>query len=303
MKKETSNLNLFLATTIILFTVLSLSFSFVSASWLSDFWGKITGNAITAPSNGLIAYYPFDGNANDASGNGYNANSAPGIGCNAEGKIGKACSFASNTYVSISSNSALETSGTKTISLWVKPTSSTGTIISKYESDTYEDGFKFDVNWANIKNSATAWFGNSYSLPLNTWSHVAYTWNTNSGKIRVYVNGVFVSESNTISGSFNGNSAPLIFGASIYGPSNSVCYWDSCFYKGLIDEARIYNRILSDDEIKGLAGVDTAPTPVTCTSFTYSAWSACSSSGTQTRTVASSSPSGCTGGSPVLSQA
>jgi hypothetical protein len=40
----------------------------------------------------------------------------------------------------------------------------------------------------------------------------------------------------------------------------------------------------------------------TCTSFTYSAWSACDSSGTQTETVVSSSPSGCAGGSPVLSQ-
>ncbi|MFZ2975700.1 MAG: hypothetical protein WA055_03720 [Candidatus Moraniibacteriota bacterium] len=41
--------------------------------------------------------------------------------------------------------------------------------------------------------------------------------------------------------------------------------------------------------------------PVTCTSFTYSAWSVCIG-GTQTRTVTSSSPSGCTGGSPILSQ-
>jgi cytochrome c len=42
---------------------------------------------------------------------------------------------------------------------------------------------------------------------------------------------------------------------------------------------------------------------VTCTSFTYSAWSACASNSTQTRTVASSSPAGCTGGAPVLSEA
>jgi hypothetical protein len=45
-----------------------------------------------------------------------------------------------------------------------------------------------------------------------------------------------------------------------------------------------------------------APAPATCTSFTYSAWGACQSNNTQTRTVASSSPTGCTGGSPVLSQ-
>jgi hypothetical protein len=40
-----------------------------------------------------------------------------------------------------------------------------------------------------------------------------------------------------------------------------------------------------------------------CTSFNYSNWSACSSSGIQTRTVTSSYPSGCTGGNPVTSQA
>jgi hypothetical protein len=40
----------------------------------------------------------------------------------------------------------------------------------------------------------------------------------------------------------------------------------------------------------------------TCSSFTYSAWGACQSDNTQTRTVATSSPAGCTGGTPILSQ-
>jgi hypothetical protein len=43
-------------------------------------------------------------------------------------------------------------------------------------------------------------------------------------------------------------------------------------------------------------------TPSTCASFTYSAWGACQADGTQTRTVATSSPAGCTGGTPVTSQ-
>lgn len=42
--------------------------------------------------------------------------------------------------------------------------------------------------------------------------------------------------------------------------------------------------------------------PVTCTSFTYSDFGACQPDGTQTRTVLTSSPAGCTGGSPVLTQ-
>lgn len=50
------------------------------------------------------------------------------------------------------------------------------------------------------------------------------------------------------------------------------------------------------------ASVAIAAPVTTCTSFTYSNWGTCSSSGTQIRSVATSTPSGCTGGSPVLSQ-
>lgn len=47
---------------------------------------------------------------------------------------------------------------------------------------------------------------------------------------------------------------------------------------------------------------DASLSPTTCTSFTYSDWGACQPDGTQTRTVVSSSPEGCTGGTPVLTQ-
>ena len=50
-------------------------------------------------------------------------------------------------------------------------------------------------------------------------------------------------------------------------------------------------------------GNGSCPAPLACTSFTYSAFGACQSNDTQTRTVTSSAPTGCTGGTPVLSQA
>jgi hypothetical protein len=43
------------------------------------------------------------------------------------------------------------------------------------------------------------------------------------------------------------------------------------------------------------------PSPA-CTSFTYSDWGPCQSNNTQTRTLVSSLPAGCTGGTPVLTQ-
>lgn len=49
------------------------------------------------------------------------------------------------------------------------------------------------------------------------------------------------------------------------------------------------------------ASVGTSPA-VTCTSFNYTEWSTCTSSGTQNRSLLSSSPAGCIGGEPVLIQ-
>ncbi|GEM_PF-2523490 len=46
----------------------------------------------------------------------------------------------------------------------------------------------------------------------------------------------------------------------------------------------------------------TTPATNICTSFSYSNWTTCLSSGTQTRNVMSKSPIGCTGGSPLTSQ-
>jgi len=61
--------------------------------------------------------------------------------------------------------------------------------------------------------------------------------------------------------------------------------------------------VLHPENIPGASdgGTPTPPPPSSCT-YTYSAWGACQSNSTQTRTVSASSPSGCTGGSPVLSQ-
>lgn len=79
--------------------------------------------------------------------------------------------------------------------------------------------------------------------------------------------------------------------------------WGACSVSG--NQTRICTKT------KDCLLIDT-PSPITiqpctyippvCASWTYSTWSSCSSSGTQTRNIISSSPSNCTGGSPILSQ-
>ena len=51
------------------------------------------------------------------------------------------------------------------------------------------------------------------------------------------------------------------------------------------------------------ANMPGGPGTATCTAFTYSAYGTCQADSTQTRTVLTSTPAGCTGGSPVTSQA
>ena len=84
----------------------------------------------------------------------------------------------------------------------------------------------------------------------------------------------------------------------------------SMIVTSLSQGATYYFAIKTSDEVpntSALSNVIWATTqggtpPSACTSFTYSDWSACQPNSTQSRTVVSSLPQGCTGGNPVLSQ-
>ena len=60
---------------------------------------------------------------------------------------------------------------------------------------------------------------------------------------------------------------------------------------GNIEEKKIENTTSSE-----------STSTSTCTAWTYSDWGDCQSDSTQTRTILTSSPEGCIGGSPVTSQ-
>jgi hypothetical protein len=79
------------------------------------------------------------------------------------------------------------------------------------------------------------------AIPLNTWTHLASTYD--GANMRFYVNGVLVG---TTAGSGSINVAN---GAFRVGGNNSAPLGQGEFFKGLIDEVRVYNRALSAAEI------------------------------------------------------
>jgi hypothetical protein len=161
------------------------------------------------------------------------------------GRFGHALSFnGTNAWVTVPDSNALDLTSAMTIEAWVNPSLLTNwrTILMKeapsglsyslYGSNGTRPATFLRVGGADVGRAGTA------ALPLNTWSHVAATYDSTT--LKLYVNGVLVS-----SGAIAGNlilpsNNPLRIGG------NST--WGE-YFAGMIDEVRIYSRVLTATEI------------------------------------------------------
>ena len=84
----------------------------------------------------------------------------------------------------------------------------------------------------------TQFLSGTTANPVNTWTHVALTYD--GATLRLYINGTQVA-SRAATGAIQTTNSPLwIGGNSPYGE----------YFQGLIDEARVYNRALTQAEIQ-----------------------------------------------------
>src|ERR1019366_3185308 len=108
----------------------------------------VNGYSQSFLTNGLVAYYPFNGNANDASGNGNNGTVYGAIlTTDRFGNSNSAYSFdGASSYIEVPSNASLLFSNQLTISAWIKWVSFPGSqfsIVSKIYEDGWTGGFDF----------------------------------------------------------------------------------------------------------------------------------------------------------------
>jgi hypothetical protein len=209
----------------------------------------------TALSQGLVGYWPLDGNTiswttntfNDTSGNSNNATST-GMSTSTSivaGHIGQALKFnGSSQYLSVPSSSSLNLSSNLTISAWVYPTAfgSLEGIVSKYNSNSgneYLLRLSGSSPYNTIDCGGATDFSGTTPLSLNRWQFVACTISGTTGKI--YINGTLDSTGTV---SVSTGSDPVTIGSDFL-PSKRV-------WNGRIDDVRIYNRPLSSAEIAQL---------------------------------------------------
>ena len=202
------------------------------------------------PTNGLVGWWPFNGNANDESGNG-NHGTVYGATLTSDrnGEGNKAYNFDGvDDYINFGgdTNYAPTTLKTVSFSFWIK-NKGFGTILSKYYNlDAGNSNFAFILDKNNSEFRITGNGTNIISTNSNvfeTWQHVVGIYNLNNSISNLYVNGLFVSSGNVNLNSII-SSSDLIAG-KVDGPLPG-------YFTGLIDDIAIYNRVLSQQEITAL---------------------------------------------------
>lgn len=208
-------------------------------------------------SNDFVANWRFDeGLGLIASDDTYNDNHGAINGATwISGVYGTALSFDGiDDYVEVPDSSSLDITQGLTIGCWVKiDTLGTGPIIlSKFWDDNDEawyiccqpDGTLQFVIAQDPDNDPTNSYIDSNSLLVeNTLYYISVVYDGYNNQLLLYINGV-LDNSKTISYGLRGGNQPIRIGAYRNNPGSI-----SGFINGTIDEVRIYDRVLSSDEI------------------------------------------------------
>jgi len=196
--------------------------------------------------DGLIAYYPLAGNANDASGNGYNGTpSGTTLTNNHFGESNSALWFNGAT-ASISCSIPIIPTGTapRTVALWAKalPNATHGANLVWWGSPQNYEGFGILNNSSPFTWQAESYGGgddvNSGVVVDGNWHHVVTSYDGTN--LSISLDGILRARDSRLLGT---PSSDVLIGD---GPTPNT------FFTGAIDSVRIYNRALSSGEVFAL---------------------------------------------------
>ncbi len=207
--------------------------------------------------SGLVAYYPFNGNANDASGGHHN-----GIVRGAQltqdrfGNPNSAYYFNGNTaFISLPDSVAFK-SQAYTITMWFAPErypEQADFLISKGQNN-------FEMHTGSERNGESAmkflprfaqgadWHTPANTYRLNEWQQVTVTYNPRQNDMHFFING----SEKALSGPM---TTPLTPDSQV--PARLGMRTDGTLpFKGKLDDVRIFNRALSPNEVTQLFNVE-----------------------------------------------
>ena len=153
-----------------------------------------------------------------------------------------------NDYVNLGTNTSLNTGDNVTIAAWVKPSVLSGRYVIYSNRSSNQTGSSQLEIGSSDGNVNTAYLtipgifavkASSNSITVNNWQYVVYT---RVGSLQsIYINGVNVTES-VVAATFSDNNSNKTIGAGVL--------TSPFYFKGQISAVQIYNRGLSNEEIK-----------------------------------------------------
>ncbi len=217
------------------------------------------------PRQGLMAHYPFEGDLADASGGHHEGKAVRGEVVYEDGSVGKAADFSGETQVDLGNAGDFDRTEPFALGLWVSPSPSHGVkIIQKLDGSEHWRGYEIavdDPTFAGRHNRishfivrlASRWPDDA--IEVRTKERVAvvsphhllvnYDGSGKASGVKLYLDGKPVPAEvlqDQLSGSFRA-SAPLEIGNKGKGAP----------FEGQLDDVRVYNRMLADNEVENIA--------------------------------------------------
>jgi hypothetical protein len=215
-----------------------------------------SGAAASSLLDGLVAYWKLD----EASGIRFDSVGTNHLSDNntvgsAIGKIGNAASFvAANSEYLSSASAALDLTGSYSISLWVRFTSTaTSVVIGKF-NDAANRGYALRVSSGSIQLRHTVQGVNEGGLIFNqvntpltyndgNWHHVVMQFEVGVGS-SLYVDNTLIGTDNTTTAAISSYTQDFRIGAQDFSPQR--------YYSGDVDEVGIWSRALTVSGISDL---------------------------------------------------
>ena len=205
--------------------------------------------AVGIPDPSLVGYWPFDEKvgkkAEDVSGNGNDGKLIDGPKW-VEGKFGSALEFGGGSYVEVADDPSLDLINSATLMAWFKLTdklTDTSRMMSKNNSIfvIFDFSNKSSLDFL-VKPDNHFAESKTVDWKQGDWYHFAGSFA--KGKMNIYINGQLEGEKKNAAG-IAPSDLDLWIGADDWKmPASS--------FPGVIDEVRIYNKALTEGEIKKL---------------------------------------------------
>jgi hypothetical protein len=211
--------------------------------------------------NGLVAYYPFNGNAKDESGNGHHGTpTKAGLTADRFGLSNAAFAFdGTNSVITVAHSDVLNLTNTDfTISLWAvlnAPKSVSPQFFLLYKGDGSKkwllsyggsDGHSLRTVFFQRADLSKGGLGNAwyvarkdYTVNSNEWHH--FSLSKAGSTYTMYVDGLPFDSASSSLEPLSANTSALTIGR---GENLSI--------RGKLDDIRIYNRALSSSELQQL---------------------------------------------------